>query len=381
MNYFNDLRKGLFVGRPNRFTVLCTIGNRTVRAYLPNPGRLWELLFPGTVLYLEKHDESHQGCTCYTVVAVERAGHPIMLHTHVTNLVAGQLIGEDRIPGLEGSVVIRPEVTIGRSRFDFLLKQQGRDVVVEVKSCTLVGNRIAMFPDAVTLRGTRHVRELEGFAKEGKRGAVIFLVHWPKAEFFMPEWHTDLELSRALLAVKDTVLVKALAVEWKQNLELGNVRDIDIPWSVITQEAADRGSYIIVLKLKRDRRLTIGSLGDIFFRKGYYCYAGSAKENLTKRIERHRRKRKKMFWHIDYLRDAADVHAAIPVRASEALECEIAGALGKVADWIVPGFGSSDCRCPGHLFGMEQDPIRSRSFIDLLLYFRIDRLEKYLNRG
>jgi len=376
--FFPRIVKAVFRNRPNRFIVGCTVRNREVRAYLPNPGRLWELFYPGTILYLEKRRKERQRITDYTVAAVERDNRPIMLHTHVNNLVARQLIEEGRIPGLEGSAVVKPEVTIGRSRFDFLLGQAGRNVVVEVKSCTLVGNRIAMFPDAITVRGTKHLLELESIAKKGNKAAVLFLIHWPKAEYFMPEWHTDLELSRTLLSVKDRVLVRALSVEWLPNLTIGQTREIAIPWGLIEQEAHDRGSYIFIVRLKRNRRLNIGGLEEVTFRKGFYCYVGSAKTHLTKRIGRHQRLRKKMHWHIDYLRAAADFHAALPIRASDDLECEIATALGKIADWQVPGFGSSDCGCPTHLFGLAEDPVHSRAFIDLLLYFRMDRLEKYL---
>jgi len=376
--FFPEIHKGAFLDRPNRFIVNCRIDKKAVRAYLPNPGRLWELFFPGTVLYLVKHDESCEGSTDYTVVAVERNGVPIMLHTHVNNLVAQRLIEQGRIPGLEGATIIRREVTIGRSRFDFLVNRDGEEIVVEIKSCTLVGNRIAMFPDAVTARGTRHLLELAGLAEKGLKAAVVFLVHWPRAEYFMPEHHTDLEFSRTLLSIKDSVMVKAVSVEWKPGLLLGATRDLVIPWDLVAKEARDSGSYIVILRLKRDRRLLIGGLGEIKFRKGYYLYVGSAKTNLTKRIERHKRPIKNYRWHIDYLRAGADFHAVLPIRSSDDLECEIACALGKLADWRVPGFGSSDCDCGTHLFGMNEDPVHTRSFIELLLYFRMDRLEKYL---
>jgi sugar fermentation stimulation protein A len=378
-NFFNDVQKGFFLGRPNRFIVECTVDDRPVRAYLPNPGRLWELLFPGSVLYLVKHDASHAGSTDYMVVAVEREGLPIMLHTHVNNLVARQLIEQGKILGLEGSAIVRPEVTIGNSRFDFLIRNKGKDIVVEVKSCTLVGQRIAMFPDALTARGTRHVQELAELSQAGTKTAVIFIVHWPRAEYFMPEHHTDLEFSRTLLAVKDDVMVRALSVEWNKDLTLGDrVRDLKIPWDIVEKEALDRGSYIVILRLNRDRRFSIGGLGNVRLRKGYYLYVGSAKANLGKRIERHQRLRKNLFWHVDYLRAAADFHAALPVRASEDLECDIAATLRKIADWDVPGFGSSDCDCESHLFGMSEEPVHAPEFIKMLQYFRMDRLEKFL---
>lgn len=376
--FFPKTVKGTYNRRPNRFIVECTVNNRTARAYLPNPGRLLELFFPGVVVYLVRHDASYEGSTDYTVVAVERDGLPIMLHTHVNNLVARQFIEQGRIKGLENTSVVKPEVTIGNSRFDFILSQNGKDVVVEIKSCTLVGKRIAMFPDAITARGTKHLLELAVLAKRGIKTAVVFLVHWPKAEYFLPEHHTDLVFARTLLAVKDTVLVKAVSVEWNEALMPGRIKELIIPWQLVEQEAHDSGSYLVILNLKRDRRLLVGKLGEVKFRKGYYLYVGSAKANLTKRVERHRRLLKKYHWHVDFLRCAAEFHAALPIRASEDLECGIAAALSKIADWEVKGFGSSDCTCKSHLFGMSADPVHARAFIDLLQYFRIDRLEKYV---
>jgi len=377
-HFFPETIKGIFICRPNRFIVECIVHDRISRAYLPNPGRLWELFYPGVLLYLIKHDALYEGNTEYTVVAVEKNSLPIMLHTHVNNLVARKLIEQGRISGLEKSLVIRPEVTIDRSRFDFLLKQNDKDVVVEIKSCTLVGKRIAMFPDAITARGTKHLLDLAYLARRGIRTAVVFLVHWPNVDYFLPEHHTDLEFARTLLAVKDRILVKAVSVEWTSELEPGRTRDLIIPWHLVGQEAHDSGSYLIILNLKRDRRLFIGKLGQVKFRKGYYIYVGSAKAHLTQRIERHRRLLKKYHWHIDYLRRAADFHVALPIRASENLECDLADALEKITDWEVNKFGSSDCGCKSHLFGMRGNPIQSKSFIELLLHFRINRLEKFI---
>jgi len=90
--------------------------------------------------------------------------------------------------------------------------------------------------------------------------------------------------------------------------------------------------------------------------------------------------RKNLFWHIDYLRQYADHSASLPVRASTDLECEIAAALAKISQWNIPGFGSMDCRCNSHLFGMRDDPALSPQFIKLLLDFRMNRLEGVLKQ-
>jgi sugar fermentation stimulation protein A len=305
-----------------------------------------------------------------------------MLHTHYNNTVARYLIEQNRVPGLEGSAITKAEHTVGHSRFDFLLRKGNRDILLEVKSCTLFNDTLAMFPDAVTARGTKHLLELAALSRKGMDAAVLFIVHAPNVQYFMPEHHTDLVFSQTLLSVRGRVMVKAVSVGWNDDLTIGNdVRELIIPWDVVRRESHDSGSYIIVLRLEQDRRISVGSIGDIKFRKGYYLYVGSAKKDLTRRINRHRSERKNLFWHIDYLREHANFHAALPIRASVDLECQIAASMSTIADWHIDDFGSSDCSCETHLFGMKDDPVHSPEFIKRLLYFRMGRLEEKLAEG
>ncbi|RKY27012.1 MAG: hypothetical protein DRP79_03955 [Planctomycetota bacterium] len=116
------------------------------------------------------------------------------------------------------------------------------------------------------------------------------------------------------------------------------------------------GLYCLVLKLARPAKITVGRLGCKFFPAGYYVYVGSARRGLAGRIARHLRLRKKLHWHIDYLRRKASV---IDVRTYEpgdecALNRRVASLPG--ASVVAPGFGSSDCRCRAHLHHFEQIP-------------------------
>ena len=315
-------------------------------------------------------------------VAVERNGIPVMLHTHYNNTVARGLIEQNHVPGLEDATIMKAEHAIGHSRFDFLLRKGSRDILLEVKSCTLFNDTLAMFPDAVTARGTKHLLELASLSRKGMDAAVLFIVHAPDVQYFMPEHHTDLEFSQTLLSIRDRVMVKAVSVGWNNDLTIGNdVRELTIPWDMVRRESHDSGSYIVILQLARDRRIPVGGIGNIKFRKGFYFYVGSAKKNLTQRINRHRSERKKLFWHIDYLREHAGFHAALPIRTSAGLECEIAASMSTMADWQVDDFGSSDCSCETHLFGMKDDPVHSPEFIRRLLYFRMGRLEEELRHA
>jgi len=323
--------------------VLCQKDGRTIRAFLPNPGRLHELLLPGTPIHLIRGDNAKRK-TRYTAVAAWREGLPIVLHTLRANEIARFLIEHGAIEGLEGAKVVASEISAGKSRFDLLLKRRGRDLLLEVKSCTLFGKRVAMFPDAVTQRGTRHLEELARIAKEGTRTAVLFIVHWPNAHLFMPDYHTDLSFARALLGHRDQIDVIPAAVRWEKDLSLyPESTRLNIPWKLVDKEARDRGSYLLILRLRRKRLIEVGRLGTLSLSRGYYIYIGSAMVNLTSRMERHRRLRKRFHWHIDSLRSLAQLHSILPIRSSERLECEISHALSEISDRPIAGFGSSDC--------------------------------------
>jgi len=312
--------------------------------------------------------------TSYTAVAVDREGQPVMLHTHLTNEVARYLLQKRKVPGLENARIVRSEIPVRGSRFDFLLEEGNKGIFLEVKSCTLVGERVAMFPDAITERGARHLRELAEISEEGVRAVFLFIVHWPFAKIFMPDYHTDLNFSQTLLRVRDRVEVIPVSVLWDEDLSISpDVRLLKIPWDVIEEEAKDRGSYLLILSLKRNRKINVGKLGKVHFRKGFYIYVGSAMASLSKRMERHRHLRKRHHWHIDELRAVAEFHSVLAIRSSERLECEVARALSEIAEWSIPRFGSTDCSCDTHLFGTSSDPIQSEDFQKLLQYFRMDR--------
>ncbi|MCG6536456.1 MAG: GIY-YIG nuclease family protein, partial [Syntrophales bacterium LBB04] len=171
-----------------------------------------------------------------------------------------------------------------------------------------------------------------------------------------------------------------VAVEWKKDLSLGRrVKALSIPWEVVEKEAHDRGSYLLILNLKERKTLSIGKLGRINFPPGYYIYVGSAMANLNARVERHRRLAKKMHWHIDYLRAESAFQTVLPIRSSISLECALAERMARIAEWSIPGFGSSDCACPSHLFASSSNPFHLRAFIELIQYFRMDRLTGFFS--
>jgi sugar fermentation stimulation protein A len=111
------------------------------------------------------------------------------------------------------------------------------------------------------------------------------------------------------------------------------------------------GVYQLYLRLRTRVRIQIGRLGAFEFPVGSYVYTGSALNGLERRIARHRRREKRLHWHIDYLLAHAEIERVLVFPTRERLECELNQRTmteggGQV---VVPGFGSSDCRCKTHL--------------------------------
>ena len=130
------------------------------------------------------------------------------------------------------------------------------------------------------------------------------------------------------------------------------------------------GTYALVLHLPEAKAISVGRLGTIHFPAGYYVYVGSALRNLSSRIQRHLSLTKKLHWHIDYFREAAEVVGVFMICQPIRYECALAGEIARIADDAIPRFGSSDCRCQTHLHYFHQNPIAQNRFVKIFLIFR-----------
>ncbi len=112
-----------------------------------------------------------------------------------------------------------------------------------------------------------------------------------------------------------------------------------------------KGVYVLIISLSGDANVAVGKLGNLCFKKGVYAYVGSAQVALEKRIERHLRREKIVFWHIDYLLQdsSAKILKIFIKNAGKEMECEIAKTIALRGECF-RGFGCSDCRCKSHLY-------------------------------
>jgi len=109
------------------------------------------------------------------------------------------------------------------------------------------------------------------------------------------------------------------------------------------------GSYLLLVRLPAPATFAAGRLRSRRYSAGWYVYAGSAMGGLRPRLLRYLNAGRKTYWHIDYLLEHGRTVAAWVVTGREPLECRFAAVLGETLA-LMPRFGSSDCRCPGHLF-------------------------------
>lgn len=171
-----------------------------VTAHTPNTGSMKQCAVPGHEVLLSRSDNVKRKLP-YTLELIRVGGHWVDTHTQRTNRVVEEGLRSGWVTGLEGYAVI-PEYRFGDSRIDFFLEKEGRKVLLEVKNVTLCRDGdIACFPDAVTLRGQKHLRELLSARQQGYRAIIFFLVQRQEAQTFSPADQIDPAYGRILREV------------------------------------------------------------------------------------------------------------------------------------------------------------------------------------
>jgi sugar fermentation stimulation protein A len=370
--FYSGVRKARLLSRPSRSVAVCRMGSRTVRARLPDTGEWGGMLSRGAELRLCPV-APRKGKSEWRVVAVGGEDGPVVIDAEVTGRVVEHLLVHGYLRFNHPVGEVERDTNIGRERFDLVARGRGRQTVVAVGTCARSSGEMAMCGNVPAQRGARHIERLARVVSRTRHAALVMLVHARDARHFLPDYHTDPACARALYQSRDALEIVPLALRWKGDLTLATVSRLHVPWHIYEREAGNRGAYMLLLHLSRARTVTIGSLGRIRCAKGYYVYVGSALRNLTQRIARHRRGTGKRHWHIDYLRRQCRFCAAFPIATPDDIECELAGALGSIAQGVIPGFGCSDCGCRSHLFHFSVDPLSRGDFRGILNHFRMER--------
>lgn len=218
---------GRLIERPNRFLAIVNLEGRAVEAHVPDPGRLTELLYAGARVRV-KEAKGKRRRTKWEVIGAFSENGPVNIDSRLPNKLFKEALTEGNLAEFSDVKSIRTECRIGNAVLDFLIETNNGICVVEVKGCTLVRDGVALFPDAPTLRGSRHLRELMSIASEGKRACIVFIIKAPGSRVMMPNRFTDPQFA-AMLSEAAGSGVEAIAYEalWNdRSIRIGRRVDV-----------------------------------------------------------------------------------------------------------------------------------------------------------
>lgn len=197
---YKKIVSGKFIARPNRFIAQVEVEGKCETVHVKNTGRCKELLLPGVEVFLDKSDNPERK-TLYDLVAVKKlrpGKEPLLINmdSQIPNKAALEWLP---VSGLfSPQAKFKREVTFGKSRFDIFAEDFDRKAFIEVKGVTLEKDNIAMFPDAPTERGVKHVNELIECIKEGFEAYILFVVQMKDVHTFKPHDAMHREFGDAL---------------------------------------------------------------------------------------------------------------------------------------------------------------------------------------
>jgi sugar fermentation stimulation protein A len=195
MEFCPPLIEARLVRRYKRFLADIELASgQVILAHCPNPGAMRTCAPDRARVWVWKTANPKRKLA-YTWELVEAEGALVCVNTARANSVIAEAIAAAAIPELAGYASLRPEVAVGQSRIDFQLaghRERAGVCFVEVKNVTLhLGDRVGAFPDSVTTRGTRHLRELMAIAAGGDRAVLMFCVGRDPTDKVVPAAHID----------------------------------------------------------------------------------------------------------------------------------------------------------------------------------------------
>ena len=199
MNFENKLISGVFVKRYKRFFVEAQINDKIVTAHCPNTGSMKGLLNKGAKVWLSKSNNVKRKLK-YTLQIIEDGNSKVGVNTHLTNKIVLEALTNKTIDSFKEAILVKSEVKFGENtRFDFLVTSKNYKAFIEVKNVTLKRKtKTAEFPDAVTSRGTKHLKELIKAKSKGYKTYILFVIQREDCNQFSIANDIDPEYSKIL---------------------------------------------------------------------------------------------------------------------------------------------------------------------------------------
>jgi sugar fermentation stimulation protein A len=230
MDYNSTLVEGRFLKRYKRFFADVQIGNEQLTAHVPNTGSLKGVCEQNRLCRLQRSDNPERKLK-WTLEQVETPTSWVGVNTHSANTLVWEAINTKSVPEWRHFSHAIREVKINtETRLDFKLSSSEKSHFIEVKSVTLAEGSLALFPDAVTTRGQKHIEELMRLIQQGASAELLFVVQRTDCVAFSPAHSIDPEYGRLLVeAAKNGLTVKAkpaflsesrLLLQGSKNLEL-----------------------------------------------------------------------------------------------------------------------------------------------------------------
>ena len=240
---YENIVKGRFIQRPNRFVAYVDIEGRQEKVHVKNTGRCRELLVPDAAVYLERSNNTSRS-TAYDLVAVEKEGRIVNMDSQAPNRAVLEWLWTKRLfPDL---VSVRPETVYGNSRIDFYIETVTEKIFMEVKGVTLEEEGEARFPDAPSERAVKHVEELIRARQEGYGAIVLFVVQMKGVSHLVPNAVTHPEFARALRRAVSAG-VRILAYDCRVTMDSLTVADA-VPVSLTVPVCSERNAPAALLE-------------------------------------------------------------------------------------------------------------------------------------
>lgn len=202
MEFTPPLQQGRLIKRYKRFLTDITLDDGTeITIHCPNTGSMKNCLFPGETVWFSTSDNAKRKYPHTFEIMQTHDGDLIGINTGRANALAEEAINNGLINELRGYDTLQREVKYGEenSRIDILLTSQDLPkCYIEIKSCTLLEDGIGYFPDAVTTRGQKHLRELMQMVQQGHRAVLMFVVQHSGISQVKPAEHIDPEYADLL---------------------------------------------------------------------------------------------------------------------------------------------------------------------------------------